>query len=210
MVWKSDLVDGASPPAARGGCADENEKEMTAMITATTAGQEHVTITAHSVERLTVRLGLPYAEALTRFEQLVPAAPLEKFLAADSWDAVKALLDATPLGFMCYGKLDSFALFAPSGVTRQSVEYFAGNHAIAETMFRREPGVVLYAPLRLLFHADDDGMAVLSIDRPSDLFGSFGDPHVTEVGRLLDGKVAAILEGLGVRPPTTLTHMDGA
>jgi Domain of unknown function DUF302 len=78
----------------------------------------------------------------------------------------------------------------------------AGNHAIAETMFRREPGVVLYAPLRLLFHADD-GKAVLSIDRPSDLFGSFGNPHVTEVGRLLDGKVAAILEGLGVRlaPP---------
>ena len=50
------------------------------MIPATTAGQEHVTVTTHSVERLTVRLGLPYAEALTRFEQLVPAAPLEKFL----------------------------------------------------------------------------------------------------------------------------------
>jgi len=203
-------MDGASPPAAPGGCVDENEKEGPAMIPATRAGQEQVTVTAHSVERLTVRPGLPYAEALTRFEQLVPAAPLEKFLAADSWDAVKALLDATPLGFACYAKLDSFALFAPSGITRQSVEYLAGNHAIAETMFRREPGVVLYAPLRLLFHADDDGKAVLSIDRPSDLFGSFGDPHVTEVGRLLDGKVAAILEGLGVRPPSTLTHMDAA
>jgi hypothetical protein len=194
----------------RADASTRNEKGRTAMIPATTASQEHVTVTAHSVERLTVRLGLPYAEALTRFEQLVPAAPLEKFLGADSWDAVKALLDATPLGFMCYAKLDSFALFAPSGITRQSVEYFAGNHAIAETMFRREPRVVLYAPLRLLFHADDDGKAVLSIDRPSDLFGSFGDPHVTEVGRLLDGKVAAILEGLGVRPPTTLTHMNAA
>jgi hypothetical protein len=207
---ETNLTCSVSPPAAPGGCVDENEEERTAMIPATTTGQEHVTVTAHSVERLTVRLGLPYAEALTRFEQLVPAAPLEKFLAADSWDAVKALLDATPLGFVYYAKLDSFALLAPSGITRQSVEYIAGNHAIAETMFRREPGVVLYAPLRLLFHADDDGKAVLSIDRPSDLFGSFGDPHVTEVGRLLDGKVAAILEGLGVRPPTTLTHMDAA
>jgi hypothetical protein len=172
--------------------------------------QEHVTVTTHRVERLTVRLGQPYAEALTRFEQLVPAAPLEKFLAADSWDAVKALLDATPLGLMCYLKFDSFGLFAPSGITRHSVEYFAGNHAIAETVFRDEPRVLLYAPLRLLFHADDDGNAVLSIDRPSDLFGSLGDPHAEEVGRLLDGKVAALLEGLGVRPPTTLTHMDAA
>lgn len=178
------------------------------MIPAATAGQEHVTVAEHSVERLAVQLGLPYAEALVRFEELVPAAPLEKFLTADSWDAVKALLDATPLGFACYAKLDSFALFAPSGITRKSVEYLAGNHVIAETMFRREPGVVLYAPLRLLFHADDDGKAVLSIDRPSDLFGSFGDPRVTEVGRLLDGKVALILEGLGIRPPAALTHMD--
>jgi hypothetical protein len=210
VVWKSNLREVLHRPRHRGGCAGENEKEMTAMIPATTAGQDHVTVTPHTVERLTARLGLPYAEALTRFEQLVPAAPLEKFLAADSWDAVKALLDATPLGFMRYAKLDSFALFAPSGITRQSVEYLAGNHAIAETTFRREPGVVLYAPLRLLFHAGDDGKAVLSIDRPSDLFGSFGDPHVTKVGRLLDGKVAAILEGLGVTPPTTLTHMDAA
>ena len=210
MVWKPNLIDGASPPAPPGGCVEENEKDRTAVSPATTAGQEHVTVTAHTVERLTARLGLPYAEALTRFEQLVPAAPLEKFLAAGSWDAVKALLDATPLGFMDYAKLDSFALLAPSGITRQSVEYLAGNHAIAETMFRREPGVVLYAPLRLLFHADDDGKAVLSIDRPRDLFGSFGDPHVTEAGRLLDGKVAAILEGLGARPPTTLTHMNAA
>ena len=177
----------------------------------TTAGQEHVTVTAHSVERLTVRLGLPYAEALTRFEQLVPAAPLEKFLAEDSWDAVKALLDATPLGFVHYGKIDTFPmLVAPIGITRQSVQYFAGNHTIAATMFRREPRVELYAPLRLLFHAGDDGKAVLSTDRPSDLFGSFGDPHLTEVGRQLDGKLAAIFEGLGVRPPATLRHTGAA
>src|SRR5260370_7826730 len=137
------------------------------MIHATTGDLGHVTVTAHGVERLTGRRGLPYAEALTRFEQLGPAAPLEKFLAADSWDAVKALLDATPLGFVYYAKLDSFALLAPSGTTRQSVEYIAGNHAIAETMFRREPGGLLYAPLHLLFHADDDGKALCAIDPPT-------------------------------------------
>ena len=179
------------------------------MTTTTTPDQEHVT--AHSVERLTVPLGLPYAEALTRFEQLVPAAPMEKFLAEDSWDAVKALLDATPVGFVHYGKIDTFPmLVAPIGITRQSVQYFAGNHTTAADMFRSEPRVELYAPLRLLLHADDEGSAVLSTDRPSDLFGSFGDPRLTEVGRQLDGKLAAIFEGLGVRPPATLMHTDAA
>ena len=177
------------------------------MTPATTPDQENVTVTDHNVERLTVQLQLPYAEAVTRFEQLVPAAPMEKFLAEDSWDAVKAILDATPLGFVHYGKIDTFpALVAPIGITRQSAQYFAGNHTIAADMFRSEPRVELYAPLRLLFHADDDGSAVLSADRPSDLFGSFGDPHLTEVGRQLDGKLAAIFEGLGVRPPATLSQ----
>jgi hypothetical protein len=123
----------------------------------------------------------------------------------------KALLDATPLGFVHYGKFDTFPrLVAPIGITRQRVQYFAGNHATAADMFRSEPRVELYAPLRLLFHADDEGKAVFSTDRPTDLFGSFGDPRLTEVGRQLDGKLAAIFEGLGVRPPATLMHTDTA
>lgn len=168
--------------------------------------QDHVSVTVHSVERLTVRLGLPYAEAIARFEKAVPAAPLAEFRDAENWDAVKALLEAMPFGFAFYGKIDSFAMLKPAGVTRPSVEYLAGNHTIAETMFRRDPAVVVYAPLRLSFFADDDGDGVLAFDRPSDLFGSFGDEQLTEIGLLLDGKLVGILGDIGVAAPASLVH----
>lgn len=181
------------------------------MTSTAAGGQEHVITTAHNVERLTVRLELTFSEALARFEQLVPAVPMEKILAADSWEAVKALLAETPLGFAHYAKFDTFGpLVAPAGITRESAQYFAGNHTIAADMFRSEPGIELYAPLRLLFHADDDGKAVLSTDRPSDLFGSFDDASLAETGRQLDGKLAALFEGLGVAAPATLTHKEAA
>lgn len=165
-----------------------------------------VQVTSHSVERITVRLGVDYAQALERFDRLVPPAPLEQFQNPGSWEDVKALLDATPLGFMRYGKIESSALLAPAGITRPSVEYLVGNHTLAETMFRRDPAIILYAPLRVTFHADDDGRAVFCIDRPSDLFGSFRDPEVARIGRLIDGKIAGILDGLAVPVPASLVH----
>jgi hypothetical protein len=169
---------------------------------------DQVQVTSHSVERLTVRLGTGYAQAVERFEQLVPAAPLERFRNPASWEEVESLLKATPLGFMRYGTIDSAALLAPSGITRQSVEYLVGNHALAETMFRRQPAIILYAPLRVTFHADDDGQAIFAVDRPSDLFGSFQDPELARTGRLIDAKIAGILGGLGVPAPASLVHQD--
>jgi len=171
---------------------------------------DRVQVTSHSVERLTVRLGIDYAQAVERFEQLVPAAPLERFRTPGSWQEVESLLEATPFGFMRYGTIDSSALLAPSGITRRSVEYLVGNHALAETMFRRQPGIILYAPLRVTFHADDDGQAIFAIDRPSDLFGSFEDAELARTGRLIDAKIARILGGLGVPAPSSLVHRDAA
>ncbi len=52
-----------------------------------------------------------------------------------------------------------------------------GNHAIAETMFGHDPKIGLYAPLRLLIHADAEGNAVFTMDQPSPAFGTWGSPR---------------------------------
>ena len=43
--------------------------------------------------------------------------------------------------------------------------------------------------------------SVFTIDKPSDQFGSFGDPRVTAVGLELDAKLAALLEHLHLQSP---------
>ncbi|HEX7823547.1 MAG TPA: DUF302 domain-containing protein, partial [Mycobacterium sp.] len=84
-------------------------------------------------------------------------------------------------------------------------EYLAGNHTIAERMYRHEPAAMLYAPLRLFIYADDDGQGVLVIDQPSTLFGSLGsNPDVAAVGRELDRKIAGVLSAMGAHVPSAL------
>jgi hypothetical protein len=73
-----------------------------------------------------------------------------------------------------------------------------GNNVIAETMFRHDPGVMLYAPLRTVIYEDTAGRVHFGIDQPSNKFASFSDPRITEVGLQLDVKLAALLHLLGL------------
>jgi hypothetical protein len=45
--------------------------------------------------------------------------------------------------------------------------------------------------LRVIIYKDETGASIFEYDRPSSLFGQYGDERVTEVGRYLD----AALEG---------------
>jgi len=90
------------------------------------------------------------------------------------------------------------ALYATTDHRTKAVEYFVGNHVIADQMVRRDPKILLYAPLRILVHGDADGDAVVSIDRPSTVFASLGVREIDEVGSLLDHKITAVLQGIGV------------
>jgi hypothetical protein len=89
------------------------------------------------------------------------------------------------------------ALYATTDHRPKAVEYFVGNHVIADQMVRRDPKILLYAPLRILVHGDADGDAVVSIDRPSTVFASLGVREIDQVGALLDDKIAAVLQGIG-------------
>ncbi|WP_164478724.1 DUF302 domain-containing protein [Mycolicibacterium stellerae] len=164
------------------------------------------TTTDHSIRRLHLPLGRPYEEAVADFERVVPPIEPERFQSLQSWEDNLALCDAVaPLGLMRFASIDVLAYMRTSGTDRPGIEYLAGNHTIAERMYRHEPAAMLYAPLRLLIHADDDGQGVLVIDQPSTLFDSLGDSaEVAAVGRELDGKVAAVLSAMGVDVPPVL------
>jgi hypothetical protein len=160
-----------------------------------------------TVRRLTIDIDAPFDEFRARYEAAVPfydlAARLGQF---STWDDVVNDVDqAAPTGFLRYATIDASPGFAIAGHKARSVIYLMGNHTIAETMYRHNPGVLLYAPLRLCLYEDLDGQPHLSIDQPSDQFGSLGHPEITATGKLLDEKLAALLSGLGVAVPGTLT-----
>ncbi|WP_051833913.1 DUF302 domain-containing protein [Streptomyces sp. NRRL S-646] len=79
-----------------------------------------------------------------------------------------------------------------------------GNNVIAETMFRHDPGTILYAPLRTAIYETASGRVQISIDQPSSKFASFGDPRIAEVGAQLDAKVAELLRLMTLPVPPAL------
>ncbi|MDG4666254.1 DUF302 domain-containing protein [Mycobacterium sp. 236(2023)] len=165
-----------------------------------------ITATEHTIRRLTVPLGMPYGAAVTEFERVVPPIDSQRFQALETWEENLALAEeVAPLGLMRFVGLDVQALMRTSNTHRYGTEYLAGNHTIAEQMYRHEPAAMLYAPLRLFLYADDDGQGTLVFDQPSTLFGSLGtNPEVAAVGRSLDRKLADVLGAMGVQAPSAL------
>ena len=90
------------------------------------------------------------------------------------------------------------------GHRNRAITYTVGNNVIVETMFRHNPAVMLYAPLRTAIYEDDDGRVHLNSGQPSSKFASFGDPRITEVGALLDTKLAALLRLMSLPLPPEL------
>ena len=159
-----------------------------------------------TVRRLTIGADVSFDEFRARYEEAVPAYDLEGRLPQlPNWEAVRQDVEqVAPYGFLRYGTIDASPAFAIAGHKARSVIYLMGNHTIAETMYRHDPAIMLYAPLCLCLYEDLDGQAHLSIDQPSDQFGSFDDPDIAATGRLLDQKLTDLFKGLGFAVPDSL------
>jgi len=159
-----------------------------------------------TVRRLVIDVDGPFDEFRARYEAAVPAYDLNQLSSFSNWSDVQADAErAAPNGFLRYSTIDCGPFFAIAGHKARSVVYLMGNHTVAETMYRHDAGIMLYAPLRTVLYEDANGDAHFAVDQPSDQFGSFGDPDIAATGRLLDGKLAALLATLGVAAPDGLT-----
>uniref|UniRef100_A0A5Q5BS70 DUF302 domain-containing protein n=2 Tax=unclassified Mycobacterium TaxID=2642494 RepID=A0A5Q5BS70_MYCSS len=119
---------------------------------------EPTTVVDYVARRILVALPDAYDEARARYEQLVPIVDLEACSSAGSWAAVLAAVEVqAPNGFMRYYRGDVTSVVAGSPSRWKATQYLMGNHTIAETMFRHDPSVMVYAPLRTLIYEDPAG-----------------------------------------------------
>jgi uncharacterized protein (DUF302 family) len=90
-------------------------------------------------------------------------------------------------------KRDHGALLRSVGQSRKALQYEIGNPITASTMTRHQLPAALYAPLRVVLYENAAGGATFEYDKPSTLFGQFGDAQVTAVGRTLDEELEGAL-----------------
>jgi uncharacterized protein (DUF302 family) len=179
-----------------------------------------VTVTQRSTavdwtsRRLAVEVDGVFEDAVERYEAAVPPYPAERIerVVADGggWPAVLELTDeVAEHGFLIYWKFAADSLMSLDGNMARCAAYLMGNHTIAERMFRHDPAVMLYAPLRTVISQVPGGPVLFSVDQPSRQFASFGRLDIAAVGVELDGKLAALLEVLGLPVPEELTVPRG-
>ena len=165
----------------------------------------------HLVNRFAIDTDDTFDEVRQRYESLVPTidfAKLTELIEAGDLSRVQQYTaEQAPHSFVNFWTFDPTPMMQLVGHPTRAITYMMGNNVIVETMFRHDPGVMLYAPLRTEIYEDNTRRVHLSIDQPSTRFASFGDPRITEVGLQLDGKLAALLHLLGLLVPAELEQL---
>jgi uncharacterized protein (DUF302 family) len=100
---------------------------------------------------------------------------------------------AGPSGFMLFRTSDHGALLRLAGQEKKALQYLLGNPLIAVQMTRHDVRASLYAPLRVLVYENEQGKTCVEYDKPSSLFGQFGNAKVTEVATMLDRKLEQLV-----------------
>jgi len=79
-----------------------------------------------------------------------------------------------------------------SGRPAKISEFFIGNVLSASEMAHHHKAAALYAPLRIVMY-ERAGRTIIEYDRPSSLFGQYGDERVDRVARSLDSRLERLL-----------------
>jgi uncharacterized protein (DUF302 family) len=110
-------------------------------------------------------------------------------------EAVRAKLEAMagPGGFMLFATHDHGALLRLAGQKRKAVQYVVGNPLFALQMTQHDIRASLYAPLRVLIYENEDGKTCVEYDKPSSLFGQFGNDRISPTAGMLDKKLEALV-----------------
>ena len=110
-------------------------------------------------------------------------------------EAAKAKIETMvgPSGFMLFGTNDHGALLRIVGQKRKAIQYVVGNPLFALQMTQHDIRASLYAPLRVLIYENEEGKTCLEYDKPSSLFGQFGNADITAIATMLDHKLEALV-----------------
>jgi uncharacterized protein (DUF302 family) len=146
------------------------------------------------VEHIKIESRKSFSDVKTALESLVPPLDARIFvlLQYGESDRARKELERGP-ELSIFHSRDHGGLLQITGQPRKAVQYDIGNPLTATRMTQHQLPASLYAPLRVVLYENEAGRATFEYDRPSSLFGQFGDQRVTAVARELDASLERVL-----------------
>jgi hypothetical protein len=154
------------------------------------------TITSRTitVEHIRLASARPFAEVRQKLEGALPGRDASLIDALRSGDQQRAKdYEENGPQFLLEFERDHGSLLQIAGGKRKALQYEIGNPLTATKMTRHQLPAALYAPLRVVLFEDAQGCGIFEYDKPSSVFGQFGDERVAEVGRYLDAALEGVL-----------------
>jgi uncharacterized protein (DUF302 family) len=160
--------------------------------------EKKMNTTRISVDHVRLVTDKPFEDVTKAFEQQLGRFDPEVYKAlAGSGDAeeAKAKIEAMagPSGFMLFATHNHGALLRLAGQKRKAIQYVVGNPLFAVQMTQHDIRASLYAPLRVLIYQNDEGKTCVEYDKPSSLFGQFGNERISPTSARLDNKLEALV-----------------
>ncbi len=146
------------------------------------------------VEHIRIDTTKTFAEVAAALEAEVPQLDPAVTAALNSGDEKRARELEKGFDLFIFLKRDHGALLQVTGHPRNALQYEIGNPLTASMMTRHKLPAALYAPLRVVLYENETGGATFEYDKPSTLFGQFGDEKVTKVGLELDAELERALK----------------
>jgi uncharacterized protein (DUF302 family) len=151
-----------------------------------------------SVDHVRRATDKPFEDAARAIERQLGRFDPDVYKAlAEGGDAegARAKLEAMagPSGFMLFATHNHGALLRLAGQQRKAIQYIVGNPLFAFQMTQHDIRASLYAPLRVLIYESDEGKTCVEYDRPSSLFGQFGNDRISPTAAMLDKKLEALV-----------------
>ena len=151
-----------------------------------------------SVDHVRLTTDKPFGDVTKAFEQQVGRFDPDVYKAlAEGGDAegAKAKIEAMtgPSGFMLFATHNHGAFLRLAGQKRKAIQYIVGNPLFAFQMTQHDIRASLYAPLRVLIYENDEGKTCVEYDKPSTLFGQFGNERISPTAAMLDKKLESLV-----------------
>jgi uncharacterized protein (DUF302 family) len=148
-----------------------------------------------AVRHVKISLAQPFERAREAFESILPQfdAGILVLLRDGEVERARQQLERGPelAIFQCR---DHGGVLKIAGLARKVLQYDVGNPLTASKMTRHQLAAAIYAPFRVVLYEDAQGHAVFEYDKPSSLFGQFGDDRVTMVALELDAAIGRVLQ----------------
>jgi uncharacterized protein (DUF302 family) len=150
-----------------------------------------------SVDHVRLATDKPFGDVTQAFERQLGRFDPDVYKAlAGSGDAeaARAKIEtmAGPIGFMLFATHNHGALLRLADQKRKAVQYVVGNPLFALQMTQHDTRASLYAPLRVLIYENDEGKTCVEYDKPSSLFGQFGNDSISPTAALPDKKLEVL------------------